>query len=71
MRKALRKIHNGEALKRGCRYCADSVKKDGKIRRCIHEECPYHELDEFKTYHDYLKHTALDDDVFKFLKAWE
>lgn len=36
--------------KRGCAYCTDFVNM-----ACKHEECPYHELDGFKTYDEYLK----------------
>lgn len=36
--------------KRGCAYCTDFVNM-----ACPHEECPYHELDGFKTYDEYLK----------------
>lgn len=38
-----------EMKKRGCHYCADFK------RRCPHEVCPYHELDNVKTYDEYLK----------------
>lgn len=40
---------NAEQKKRGCHYCADFK------RKCPYAECPYHELDEFKTYDEYLK----------------
>ena len=39
-----------EMKKRGCHYCADFK------RVCPHRECPYHELDGFNTYTDYLKY---------------
>ena len=39
----------GEAKKRGCHWCADFK------RKCQHEVCPYHELDDVKTYDEYLK----------------
>lgn len=38
-----------EVKKRGCWYCTDFK------RKCPHAECPYHELDGFKTYEEYLK----------------
>lgn len=65
----MRKIHNEDNVKRGCRYCADSIKPEGKIRVCPHEECPYHELDNYKTYHDYLKETSSLEDVAEFLNG--
>lgn len=38
-----------EMRKRGCHYCADFN------RSCPHDKCPYHELDEFKTYDEYMR----------------
>ena len=63
----MRKIHNEDAVKRGCRHCADSVKPKGKTRRCPYDECPYHELDKFESYGEYLK-SIKEDPVSKFLK---
>lgn len=40
---------NKEMKKRGCHNCADFNHK------CPHEVCPYHELDEYKTYDEYMK----------------
>lgn len=48
-----RVIHDTERIKRGCRYCADVVEK----KKCPYEECPYHELDDVKTYEEYLQKT--------------
>lgn len=45
-----RPTQNAEQKKRGCFYCADF-----QNRVCIHEACPYHELDGFKNYNEYLK----------------
>ena len=39
-----------EQRQRGCFYCLDFVDM-----ACKHKECPYHELDGFKTYEEYLK----------------
>lgn len=50
--------------KRGCMYCLDHTKKrlepDSTKRShvCIHDECPYHELDPYDTYAQYLKSPA-------------
>lgn len=38
-----------EMKKRGCHYCADFN------HVCRHRECPYHELNEYKTYEEYMK----------------
>lgn len=46
----MRIISKKEKKKRGCMYCLDYKK-----RRCIHEKCPYHELDKYKTYNEYFK----------------
>lgn len=66
----MKTIHNADAKKRGCRWCADSIKPEGRhIRKCPYDECPYHELDGYKTYHDYLKETSTLEDVADFLKG--
>lgn len=47
-----------DKLKRGCLYCLHVYKeeKDGVVKTiCPHDECPYHELDEFDTYSEYLR----------------
>lgn len=46
----MRRVRNAERAQRGCGECIDRV--SGK---CPHEECPYHELDDVKTYGEYLK----------------
>ena len=54
----MRELHNDEIRQRGCIYCTDMVKKKvmGLNRKhCPYAECPYHELDEFKTYNEYIK----------------
>ena len=38
-----------EQRKRGCHYCADFN------HTCPHKVCPYHELDGYKTYDEYMK----------------
>ena len=60
----MRFIHNEEKAQRGCFYCLDAVtvmveRNCGNVKRrmCPHDECPYHELDGFKTYADYMKST--------------
>ena len=50
----MRLISNEERIQRGCAWCADLQMKN-KRRMCPHYECPYHELDEFKNYGEYLK----------------
>lgn len=50
-----------EMHKRGCIYCLDHIKRKAepdstkKSHVCIHDECPYHELDPYKSYIQYLK----------------
>jgi hypothetical protein len=57
--------------KYGCDYCADTIKRkqhDWDDRReCIHDECPYIELEGYKSYGEYLKATG-DESVSKCLK---
>jgi hypothetical protein len=55
-----------EKNKRGCLDCADMVitlsKDDARVRcrACIHDVCPYHELDQFDTYKQFLKSDRKD-----------
>lgn len=49
-------LHNAMQQKRGCHYCLDKIK--GKYSRCPHMVCPYHELDQYDTYQDFLKSTG-------------
>lgn len=49
-----------ETRKRGCFYCADLVaeyvpKRKSHTRICPHDECPYHELDDFESFEQYVK----------------
>lgn len=46
-----RELTSQEMKKRGCRWCLDY--RRGK--RCKYFECPYHELDGYSTYEQYLK----------------
>lgn len=66
----MRRIKKKENIKRGCSYCADmksiKIKEDGKSYMkyenfCIHNDgCPYHELDPYDTYDDYLEATKVN-----------
>ena len=54
----MRLITEEERAKRGCSYCADAqVKMKNRKRRrvCPYWECPYHELDAFKSYGEFMK----------------
>ena len=54
----MREIGFKDMRKRGCQYCLDYQKKQYrgiKKKVCIHDECPYHELDGFRSYNAYLK----------------
>lgn len=57
----MRPVTFEERRKRGCCYCADYTKV--KLKYAVHwccpySECPYHGLDKYDTYRDYLKHEA-------------
>lgn len=73
----MRYIKNVERKKRGCEWCIDTVRKYTKIRttgktnirmQCIHKKCPYHELDNVKSYTEYLRSIGTDS-VSAILKA--
>lgn len=55
-------IDRAEMHKRGCVYCPYYTDGRGKnhihVHWCSFGECPYHELDEYKNYSDYLKVVA-------------
>lgn len=58
--KEMRYVIDCNPSKRGCDLCADVVIKHdtatGNGRKfCIHDECPYHELDDVKRYIEYDK----------------
>jgi hypothetical protein len=60
--------------KYGCDHCADNVKRKlhewDERRECIHDECPYKELQKFSSYSEYLK--AINDrSVSEMLKILE
>lgn len=51
-----------QVVKRGCDCCLDMViirkiPKKHALRGCPHLQCPYRELDPYKTYTEYLKNT--------------
>lgn len=58
----MRELREKEMRKRGCRYCTQRVMKRNvyglSASHCPHDECPYHELDKYDTYREYLKHEA-------------
>lgn len=59
----MRALDKKEMTKRGCVYCMDVAKEcfpdtlHPKCKKwaCPYEECPYHELDDFDSYSQYLK----------------
>lgn len=58
----MRDLSSREIDKRGCWYCLDFRKvvetPNGgkkKAKACIHRSCPYHVLDKYDHYSDYLK----------------
>ncbi len=58
----MRALTSREITKRGCVWCLDHKKvkilpDDSKRNHvCIHNICPYRELDPYDTYDDFLKH---------------
>ena len=60
----MRYLKEKEQKKRGCSCCLDAVMKKSYYgfvsRHCPFDECPYHELDEYDTYREYLKHNKVD-----------
>lgn len=59
-----RKIKGREKFKRGCDYCLD-VREEMHTYYCPYEECPYHVLDKYEFYEDYL---ASEDAMIGFQK---
>ena len=54
----MRELKQKTLKKRGCDYCLDHRKPNAaSLHRCIHRECPYHELDGFETYEEFFKVT--------------
>lgn len=55
----MRELLQNEIAKRGCRYCADKERVLGgaKVSHCPHDECPYRELDNVKSYGEYIHKT--------------
>lgn len=51
----MRTVGKAEKEKRGCLYCCDFKTVRRGVRKCKHDECPYHELDEFETYEDFFE----------------
>jgi hypothetical protein len=47
-----------EMKQRGCIWCKDRKKVKGfcgKTIACVHDKCPYHELDRFNSYRQFIK----------------
>lgn len=57
----MRALKQLEINQRGCHYCADRESRyrcEGHTESiCHHDVCPYHELDDVKDYHEYIKKT--------------
>ena len=54
----MRALSNQERKKRGCNYCNDvDAKKHGMVWKveCPFDECPYHALDNHKTYEEFME----------------
>ena len=58
----MRPLTSREMTKRGCVWCLDYKKvkilpgDEKRNNACVHNICPYRELDKYDTYDDYLKH---------------
>lgn len=71
--RSYRHVTDKEKKKRGCIYCMDTLTTGSKQstyyvgRFCPHLRCPYHELDKYDDYGDYMKATDLNG----FVKALE
>lgn len=62
-----------EIRKRGCEWCLDHrwhrfYGCAKKSHACIHDQCPYCELDKYDKYDQYLKHSH-NDGIEKLLDA--
>ena len=58
----MRPFTDKENRQRGCDFCADKMrmydaKKRHNVNLCPHDKCPYHELDNVKTYGEYIQNT--------------
>ena len=51
-----------QSRRRGCIYCADYVvvRMRGKRMVCPYDECPYHEMDGYHSYSEYLRKLGPD-----------
>lgn len=77
----MRELTRDETVKRGCKYCIDmrrgkGSKDDGskylvRIYLCPHNRCPYHELDKYDTYDEYLKSIVGKDSIDNLLGIQE
>lgn len=64
----MRELARNEIVQRGCEYCADHRMMGTKGTGCIYTKCPYHELDNVKTYREYEKSLTGEDIVRRYVK---
>lgn len=65
----MRRLTQNDMVKRGCRYCLDYRKSgNNSFKGCIHDECPYHELDDVKDYKQYEKSIEGNSTIEAYLK---
>lgn len=64
----MRTLARNEMLQRGCEFCLDHRSNGREGTGCIHAVCPYHELDNVKTYREYEKTLTGEDIVGHYLK---
>lgn len=67
----MRTLEQKELKKRGCCYCTEYVTNMGwgssKRNYCKHDVCPFHKLDNYETYKQYLKENP-GADLMKLLR---
>lgn len=65
---AMRNVPRNESIQRGCEWCLHhgNGTKGGFI--CPYDECPYHELDNVKTFREYEKSLKGKDILELFIK---
>lgn len=68
----MRRVTKTEQAKRGCRYCLYVGRmregKTGMFLACPANKCPFHELDKYNSFADYLKEHGGNKNMVEILK---
>lgn len=64
----MRTLARSEMIQRGCEFCLDHRSNGRAGTGCIHAKCPYHELDNVKTYREYEKSLKGEDIIRRYVK---